>query len=81
MKKERDIQKLYEMYKNDEIDVTSLSGSELWRINQMLGEELEEKMRMICDLETLLHGDTFVEDPDQVGVRAVMWVDAEKIRA
>jgi len=63
MTKERDIQKLYEMYKRDEIDVKSLSGSELWRINQMLDEELEEKMRMICGLETLLHGDTFVEDP------------------
>lgn len=63
MTKERDIQKLYEMYKRDEIDVKSLSGSELWRINQMLDEELEEKMRIMCELETLLYGDTFVEDP------------------
>ena len=63
MTKERDIQKLYEMYKRDEIDVSSLSGSELWRINQMLDEELEEKMRIMCDLERLLYGDTFVVDP------------------
>lgn len=63
MTKERDIQKLYEMYKNDEIDVTSLSGSELWRINQMLDEELEEKMRMFSELEELINGASFVEDP------------------
>ena len=63
MKKERDIQKLFELYKQDKIDLASLSGSELLRINQMLDEELEEKMRMICDLETLLYGDTFVVDP------------------
>ena len=63
MTKERDIQKLYEMYKNDEIDVTSLSGSELWRINQMLGEELEEKMRMFSELEELIYGESFIEDP------------------
>ena len=65
MTKERDIQKLYEMYKNDEIDVTSLSGSELWRINQMLGEELEEKMRMFSELEELIYGESFEEDPKQ----------------
>ncbi len=65
MTKERDIQKLYEMYKNDEIDVTSLSGSELWRINQMLDEELEEKMRMFSELEELIYGESFEEDPKQ----------------
>lgn len=65
MTKERDIQKLYEMYKNDQIDVTSLSGSELWRINQMLGEELEEKMRMFSELEELICGESFEENPKQ----------------
>ena len=63
MTKERDIQKLYEMYKRDEIDVTSLSGSELWRINQMLDEELEEKMRIFSELEELIYGESFIEDP------------------
>lgn len=63
MTKERDIQKLYEMYKRDEIDVSSLSGSELWRINQMLDEELEEKMRIFSELEELIYGESFIEDP------------------
>ncbi len=63
MTDERDIQKIYELYKQDKIDLSTVDGSTLLRINRMLDEELEENIRLVCELEELLYGETFVEDP------------------
>ena len=63
MTDERDIQKIYELYKQDKIDLSTVDGSTLLRINRMLDEELEEQMRLFCELEKLLYGENFVEDP------------------
>ncbi len=63
MADERDIQKIYELYKQGKIDLSTVSGSTLLRINRMLDEELDENIRIVCELEELLYGETFVEDP------------------
>ena len=63
MADERDIQKIYELYKQGKIDLSTVSGSTLLRINRMLDEELVENIRIVCELEELLYGETFVEDP------------------
>ena len=63
MADERDIQKIYELYKQGKIDLSTVSGSTLLRINRMLDEELDENIRIVRELEELLYGETFVEDP------------------
>lgn len=40
MTDEKDIQKTYELYKQDKIDLSTVSGSTLLKINQMLDEVL-----------------------------------------
>lgn len=54
MTNEDDIRKIYELYKQDKIDFSTVSGSTLIKIYQMLDEELEEKIRDYSELEKMI---------------------------
>ena len=60
---ESNFEQVYQDYKDGKIELSEVSGVTLLRINRRLDEELEEKMRAFCELEKLIYGETFVEDP------------------
>ena len=63
MTNEQEFQKTYELYKQGIIDLSSVDGSTLLRIDRKLSEELEEKVRIVEVLEKILYDDSI--DPDK----------------
>ncbi len=57
---EKRLQETYERYTRDEISVEEIEPAMLFRINRMLEEELEEKMRLMDEMVR------FVQDADTI---------------
>ena len=51
---EKRLQETYERYTRDEISVEEIEPAMLFRINRMLEEELEEKMRLMDEIVRLV---------------------------
>lgn len=58
---EKELQKVYEQYKRNEISAEEIPPGMLFTINRMLEEELSEKESIVSELEKMLYGATFVD--------------------
>lgn len=57
----KQLQKIYEKYKHNEISAEEIPPGMLFTINRMLEEELSEKEFIVSELEKILYGATFVD--------------------
>lgn len=57
----KQLQKIYEKYKHNEISAEEIPPGMLFTINRMLEEELSEKEFIVSELEKIFYGATFVD--------------------